>query len=719
MTQKLLLCALTCAATLQVARPLNANALAAKNLATSMAVAQMSAALNPATQRDANLKHADGDADRLPKLSLTTSHFEVGQQIEINFSQLPENASILIYKDKGLVPLKVQYRQTDKDALSGTFNVGNDLDEGDYTARCLDADGNAFGTEILFTVSAKPFADGPKDILVMSDIHVMSPELLVKEGSAFEKYLNSDRKLLAESKDILYTMVDTILTRKPELVLIPGDLTKDGELLSHQLVAEQLKRLKQAGIQTLVVPGNHDVNNPHAWVFDGDKTDYAQTVSADDFAEIYKDFGYGDKAVRDAHSLSYAIEPLNDVVVIGIDACRYEENTFKSEGAEADVCVTSGRIKPETLAWIQTQAREARSKGKQVLAVMHHNLVEHFNAQATIAAPYVVSEAAEVRKALMDAGVRTVFTGHFHIQDVAKDYNETRTDSIYDISTGSTVTYPCPFRLVRLNDDNSQMDLQGKYIKSVTLGGELEKDFGGYAQQKLVDGLMPMIGSLVTDYWDVINEVVNENLGTMAGLVKFPETPEALTEMLVECLGEEAVEAYLTFSESNEHKKDGAALQERIVTGGIDKLVDKLVGPLLGKIAKPIVHAKVDPLLNTVLGSLLGNVTHNGTENACVTNDMDLSISMPQNVANQIGGTTAADLALRVSPTITKGDITVSVPAQSESQRLCIYDLNGRIVESRNIEAGAASECHFHFEHKGTYLVKLIGLGNAVKVIVE
>ena len=127
---------------------------------------------------------------------------------------------------------------------------------------------------------------------------------------------------------------------------------------------------------------------------------------------------------------------------------------------------------------------------------------------------------------------------------------------------------------------------------------------------------MPMIGSLVADYWDVINEVVNANLGSLGGLVKFPETPEALTEMLVECLGEEAVQAYLTFSESNEHKKDGAALQESIVKGGIDKLVDKLVGPLLGKIAKPIVHAKVDPLLNTVLGSLLGNITHYGTENA-------------------------------------------------------------------------------------------------------
>ena len=173
---------------------------------------------------------------------------------------------------------------------------------------------------------------------------------------------------------------------------------------------------------------------------------------------------------------------------------------------------------------------------------------------------------------------------------------------------------------------------------------------------------MPMIGSLVADYWDVINEVVNANLGSLGGLVKFPETPEALTEMLVECLGEEAVQAYLTFSESNEHKKDGAALQESIVKGGIDKLV----GPLLGKIAKPIVHAKVDLLLNTVLGSLLGNITHYGTENANLTNDMDLSIRMPKNVVNLIGTAEADKATLQVSPTITKGDFTVGVSVSNE-----------------------------------------------------
>ncbi len=710
MTTKLLLSAAACTLSLNVFQPLtagNVHPLPASHRAKAMnCTAQALTGVYLQQEHEA-------------ALSVTNTNFEAGQTVDINYSKLPAGATISIYKNEARVPLK-QMLTLDKNAAdSGTFSLGTELEEGDYTVHCTDAKGQDVAAQLLFSVSAKAWADGPKDVLVMSDIHVMSPELLIKEGSAFDKYLASDRKLLAESKDIYYTMIDTILARKPELVLIPGDLTKDGEKLSHQLVAEQLQRLKKAGIQTLVVPGNHDVNNPHAYVFDGDQTRYAETVSDEEFAEIYSDFGYGSKAQRDPQSLSYAIEALKDVVVIGIDACKYDENTFVSQGAEKDVCVTSGRIKPETLEWIEKQAQQARDNGKQVLALMHHNLVEHFNGQASIASPYVVDDAAKVRETLMNAGVHTVFTGHFHIQDIAKDYNETKTDSIYDISTGSTVTYPCPFRLVRLNDDNTVMDLQGKLLKSVELNGKLQADFGAYAQQKLVDGLEPMVGGLISDYWDIIQKVVDENLGSLGSMIKFPDSPEKLTDMLMECLGEDAIKAYLTFSESNEDKKAVDALRQKLVTNGIDKLVEKLTGPLVSAIAKPIVHKKIDPIINPILGSLLGNITHNETDRANVTNDLDLSIKLPRVVANAVNGTTAAAAELKVNPTLTKGPVCIEVSALAEAAQLCIYDLNGRVVYRTEVPGGEATLLPYNFTHKGIYMVKIIGQGNAVKVIVE
>ena len=47
---------------------------------------------------------------------------------------------------------------------------------------------------------------------IISDLHVMAPELLVNEGAAFERYLNQDRKMLRESLEILDTLVNDILT---------------------------------------------------------------------------------------------------------------------------------------------------------------------------------------------------------------------------------------------------------------------------------------------------------------------------------------------------------------------------------------------------------------------------------------------------------------------------------------------------------------------------
>ncbi|MBR5744151.1 MAG: metallophosphoesterase, partial [Muribaculaceae bacterium] len=164
-----------------------------------------------------------------------------------------------------------------------------------------------------------------KTIFVMSDIHVMAPELLVNDGEAFQKYIASDPKLLRKSSEVLNALVDTIRKYQPDLVLIPGDLTKDGELVSHRLVAETLGKIRDEGIPILLVPGNHDIDNPEGVYYDGSATRYAERTPPAVFAELYKDFGYGDDAVRDENSLSWVAEPFDGLVIIGIDTNWYEK----------------------------------------------------------------------------------------------------------------------------------------------------------------------------------------------------------------------------------------------------------------------------------------------------------------------------------------------------------------------------------------------------------
>lgn len=126
-------------------------------------------------------------------------------------------------------------------------------------------------------------------ISVLSDIHYYDPSLGV-EGKAFEDYLAGDRKLLAESSAILESAMNDINNSDSEIVLISGDLTKDGERVNHLAVAEILQELEVKGKKVYVTHGNHDILNPHAIRFDGDTTSPVDYVTPKEFKKIYADF---------------------------------------------------------------------------------------------------------------------------------------------------------------------------------------------------------------------------------------------------------------------------------------------------------------------------------------------------------------------------------------------------------------------------------------------
>ena len=287
------------------------------------------------------------------------------------------------------------------------------------------------------------------NIVVLSDTHVMGPGLLVNDGAAWQKELANDRKLFDYSQEVFDVLIETMLSEKPDMVLITGDLTKDGELLSHQYVAGQLNRLREAGIKTFVIPGNHDFGSKHALIFDGDQSSKAEVVSREQFTELYRNHGYGAESLRDETSLSYCCEPVEGLLLIGLDSG------------------TDGRLEESTLQWACQQAAQAQQQGKYVLAMMHHALLPHFNAEDQMLPSSVVQNYETVRNRLADAGVQVVLTGHIHISDIAKDYNADLTRSIYDISTGSVISYPCDYRHLSLSEDRAQLSVSTNRITTL------------------------------------------------------------------------------------------------------------------------------------------------------------------------------------------------------------------------------------------------------------
>jgi 3',5'-cyclic AMP phosphodiesterase CpdA len=297
-------------------------------------------------------------------------------------------------------------------------------------------------------------------IAVVTDLHYMDPSLLKADGSAFQMYLMQDPKLLEESGAILQEIIHKLLVEKPDLILIPGDLTKDGELISHKSLIQQLKILIANHIKILVVPGNHDINNPDAKLFDGDNTFPVPTISPANFISLYSDYGYNSAIARDPNSLSYVSEPVKGLRILALDANEYYNNT-------PDFCVVAGNIKDATMVWAKKQLAEARAQGKTVIGMMHHGIVEHFMGESVIFPDYLVDNWGDRADEFMQAGLKVMFTGHFHANDATS--RTTGNLSLVDVETGSPVIYNSPFRIMYLT--NNKLYIRTEHIDHIYYPG--------------------------------------------------------------------------------------------------------------------------------------------------------------------------------------------------------------------------------------------------------
>lgn len=322
-------------------------------------------------------------------------------------------------------------------------------------------------------------------IMLVSDPHVMGPGLLVSEGEAWNNAIYSDRKLNDYSRAIFDEIIGIAIAEKPDLFLISGDLTKDGELLSHQYVVKKLYELKDAGIKAFVIPGNHDMGTSNALYYDGDLIRDADTINTRQFADMYKDFGYGDDIDREPTTLTWCCEPVKGLVLIGIDT-----------GHEDDPL--NGVIPHVAFEWVCDRAEKATKAGKQVLVMMHHPLFPHVTNAEKFSSTYAVKlgmpigdgsyayySYATMRNHLADAGVGVVLSGHVHVSDIAKDSNKYLTRTIHDICTSTCAAYPNPYRLLTLNEDEATMRIQTRYIQELP-GVE---DFKTLSENRMTLGL--------------------------------------------------------------------------------------------------------------------------------------------------------------------------------------------------------------------------------------
>ena len=488
-------------------------------------------------------------------------------------------------------------------------------------------------------------ADGHK-IVVIADPHVTAASLVTNpNNSDWETCLNSDRKLLDYSLALFEQAVTEITAAKPELVLIVGDLTKDGEEASHNYLKGKLDALKAAGIQTLVIPGNHDLGTADAKIY-GETTTDATTVDKDGFVALYKDYGYDDEVSEFySNSLTYVCEPIEDLVVIGIDTGE------------------NGSISADMLSWVCDKAAAARNQGKQVIAMMHHPLIPHITGGDAFVETVSVDNYEDVRTCLANACISVIFTGHFHTSDIARDWNEDKSQTIYDVTTGSLSSYPCDYRIVTLNNSLTSMEIDTKSITSAgaPLGGG-ENFTTDIAKQRLTKSMKSVITAKLNA----------KGYGVLATIVADPLT-----------------NAYIFHAEGDENKSTG----ENSAASCLSTLQSSLsLAKTLGSINEAQ-YAAFSAMLNSILQD---KSNYGDEEREDQTSDRQLTIAMPKtSVAASVNheGTVSyfetLSAALNAAENYDEvmmladtdlGATTSLVIGNGEGEKILTLDLNGKTL---------------------------------------
>lgn len=275
------------------------------------------------------------------------------------------------------------------------------------------------------------------EILVATDLHYISSEL-TDHGYYFQALVqDADGKTMMYSEEVVDAFLLTVLKEKPDVLVLTGDITFNGEKKSHEDLAKKLDILENAGVQVLVLSGNHDVNSRNAAKFIGESYERVEGVTEEEFETIYSAFGFDDAYAKDTVSSSYIWE-FSGCRLLMLDVNGVERVNYVSE---------------QTLFWLEQELKKAKEDGVPVLAFSHQNLLCH---SPLFYEGYVIGNADEVVRLYKKYDVIANFTGHLHIQHMEEE------TGFYEIATAALSISPTQYAKITL--DSNTLEYQTESV---------------------------------------------------------------------------------------------------------------------------------------------------------------------------------------------------------------------------------------------------------------
>lgn len=341
------------------------------------------------------------------------------------------------------------------------------------------------------------------------------------EGTDYGDALISGTKLFLESGFFIRQAFAQIAEESPDYLFISGDLSLNGEIQAHIELANLLRELQNTirsngnpDFQVFVTVGNHDMYNEDAVHYrDGVKKNNTKLTTRKDITKIYSSLGYPDLSNEEIEAyyatlqnvyfdnLPYAGNYVNstlannitidwqyidngveaqadysngDITYIAYLPDNYTLITVDEEISDAEVHHhVGGYFYESTRDYIEQKAADGLFEGQTVLGMMHHNVVPHFTYEDTLLKDFTIYGWREVADFLADIGMRYVFTGHMHSNDIAS-HESLNNNVIVDTESASVTGYLGGTRFVKLERGTVDGKYADNYSSTIDLLDEVD-----------------------------------------------------------------------------------------------------------------------------------------------------------------------------------------------------------------------------------------------------
>ncbi len=316
----------------------------------------------------------------------------------------------------------------------------------------------------------------PFKFFLITDTHYFS-EKLPAFGDAYKDFMDGEQKCFAETAAINKAAAEYLSkSEEADTILIAGDLSFNGEKLSHLDFIELLKGLKSAGKKIYVITAGHDCNE-HPFAFDDTGRLSPEGTKREELYDLYYEFGFSEALSVHKDSLSYVAEISEDVWLFALnnDGDGEYHHTYTASQRE----------------WIDEMLRKGRELGKMMFVMNHYPLLPACPVFGLIG-DAVMPSADEMTTVFADGGAHLGFTGHMHNQSIKCKTTE-KGNKFWDVCTGSLIGCPAFMRLVEIKDKSTVQ------IKSIPVP-DFKWDKGGLSHEEYLQRQFDMMIGNYLDY---------------------------------------------------------------------------------------------------------------------------------------------------------------------------------------------------------------------------